>query len=483
MVNEMKNKSELILNNKNIMKSILVLALPIMFSNILKSIHDIVDMYFVANLNIDEELVNAMVSAITVTNPIIAICQALATGFMIAGAAIMSQYLGAGKAEKACKVSGQLLSLCIIVGIVFNIALYFTTPYILQLMGAMDKPLVYEYAKEYVMIRSFELTGLFTFFAYQATRQSMGDTTSPVILNVGSVIINIILTALLVNTFYLKGAAYATVIANMIIIPICLFLMFKTEHLDMRLHGVDLKWNKHYAKKIFRLGMPAALAQAFTSLGFLIINTFVLGFESHIISGIGVGGRINSLLLFPAMAIGTILATFVGQNVGAKNITRARESVRAAMVISLLITGIGALILMFLREPLARIFLKDNDLAVESCVHYLYFLLIGLPLMGIFQIFIGTFQGAGRTDFGLILSSVRLWILRIPVIWLYIHVQQIGEASVWYAMVISNFGASILGTILYQFVDFKPRITKMNKRLMKNLEGEIENGREYQKIS
>ena len=154
----------------------------------------------------------------------------------------------------------------------------------------------------------------------------------------------------------------------------------------------------------------------------------------------------------------------------------------SALWLSIIITTVGSVILFFVSEQMAGIFIKDNPLALESCVKYLYFLIVGLPLMGIFQIFVGVFQGAGRTDFSLILSSLRLWVLRIPIILLYIHVFNIQEASVWYAMVISNFGATIIGTILYQFVDFLPRTSNMKKKLME-LEGEEENGRINQAIS
>ena len=109
--------------------------------------------------------------------------------------------------------------------------------------------------------------------------------------------------------------------------------------------------------------------------------------------------------------------------------------------------------------------LRNTPDAVEPCMRYMYFLIVGLPLMGFFQIFIGTFQGAGRTGLGLLLSSLRLWVLRIPVIWFMINILHYGESSVWYAMIISNFGAAILGLILYLFVDFKP-VVKQKKNLI-----------------
>lgn len=478
-----RDKSFLILQNNNLFKSIIILALPIMFSNVLKSVHDIVDMYFVANIDLPANTVNAMVSAITVTNPIIAIFQALAMGLMIAGTAIMSQYIGANRYDKAKKTSSQLLLLCIVIGIIFNILLFSLTDPILRLMNADAKPEVFKYAKQYVQIRSFEMIGLFMFYAYQSTRQSMGDTVSPVLLNVTAILLNILLTAFMVKNFYVAGAAYATVIGNMVIIPICLFLMFRTKNKDMCLTFKDMKPRPTYIKKLFSLGAPAALSQAFTSLGFLIINSLVLGFDEYVISGIGIGNRINSMLLFPAMAVGSVLATFVGQNIGARNVERARKCVRSAMIISLFITIVGSTILMFFREQLASIFIDDDPRAVQSCVDYLYFLLIGLPLMGTFQIFIGAFQGAGRTDFSLFLSAIRLWVLRIPVIILYLYVFEVKEASVWYAMVISNFGATVIGAILYSFVNFKPRLTSMKKQLLKHIEGDKENGDRCQAIS
>lgn len=464
------DKSNLVLTSPNLFRNIFLLAVPIMFSNILKSIHDIVDMYFVGHIKIDTENVEAMVSAITVTNPIISIFQALAMGLMIAGAALMSQYLGAKRYEHAKKVNAQLLIMCAAVGLVFNLILFLSTGPILRLMGALDKPLVYKYAKEYVSIRSFEMVGLFIFFAYQANRQSLGDTVSPVVLNIISILLNIVLTALMVNKFHLAGAAYATVIANMIIIPICFILYFRTSNEEIRLKWNDLKPNFKVMKKIFVLGTPAATSQAFTSLGFLIINSIILNFDSSIITAIGVGNRINSISLFPVMAIGSILATFVGQNIGAGNIERAKKSVKASLILSILIAVLGALLIYIFQEPIVKVFIPNDQQAIKSCINYLYFLIMGLPLMGIFQVLLGTFQGAGRTGFSLILSSLRLWILRIPVLLLYIHVFKIQEESVWYAMIISNFGAVIIGSFLYYFVDFMPRTDKMKERTLKEVE-------------
>ncbi|HBP25803.1 MAG TPA: MATE family efflux transporter, partial [Acholeplasmatales bacterium] len=110
-----RSKQKLILENKNLYKSILILALPIFLSNFMKAMNDFIDMYFVSNF-LDDVSVGAGIAAISVTGPIFSISQALAGGMMIAGAAMMAQFLGAQRKDRAAKVAGQLLRLCIFAG-------------------------------------------------------------------------------------------------------------------------------------------------------------------------------------------------------------------------------------------------------------------------------------------------------------------------------------------------------------------------------
>lgn len=463
-VSKIDSKQRRILYDKNILKGILLLALPIMFNNIVKAFHDVVDMLVVGKMDAPADIVSNQIAAIGFVGPVISIFQALAMGVMIAGAALMSQYIGAKKQEEAKKISGQLLIICAIIGVVFNILLYFLCPTILKWMNAEAN--LYEYSLIYLRIRSFEMTGLFIFFAYQATRQSMGDTVMPVVWNVLSIISNIILTCIFVfvSKMDLRGAAYATVISNMILVPIVIIHMCKSK--DMKLTFESLKLDFEKIAQIFKLGWPSAVSQAFTSLGFAIINSVIAGYDDTILSAIAIGNRINSMLLFPTMAVGSVLATFVGQNIGAGNIKRAKKSVNVAMALSLGIGIVGGLVLLPFRPQLAGIFLSQPT-DMDLCVKYLFYLLVGLPLMSVFQCYNGCFQGAGRTGFSLTLSTVRLWVLRVPVLLLMLNVFDVGAQALWICMVVSNFGACILGTIFYQFIDFLPRVSSMKKRLEK----------------
>ena len=146
---------------QNIVKTFLILALPIMFSSIIKTLHDMVDMYVVANIKDTKAIVDAQVAAISFTTPIISVVQGLAMGMMVAGTALMSQNIGAKRFIQAKRISGQLMLLCLIIGIIFNVLLYIMAPNIIRWMNAEEE--LFVYSVRYVRVRSFELSG-FVYF-------------------------------------------------------------------------------------------------------------------------------------------------------------------------------------------------------------------------------------------------------------------------------------------------------------------------------
>lgn len=191
----------------------------------------------------------------------------------------------------------------------------------------------------------------------------------------------------------------------------------------------------------------------------------ILSYGEATVNAFGVGNRINSMVLMPAMGIGSIVATFVAQNIGANNIPRARKSVRAAMIMSIATAIIGAAILFPIRKQLIGIFLDEQPEALALSIEYLFFLLASLPLMSIFQVYMGTYQGSGETKYSLVLSMLRLWAMRIPLVLLFKNVFDLPASSLWYAMTISNFGAAFVGIILYKKCDFEPKIIRSGQSL------------------
>jgi putative MATE family efflux protein len=447
-------KRHLILHDPNIFKGLIILSIPLMINNLIKTIHDVIDMYFVADIpNYGIESVNA----ISLTFPVVFTFISLGIGLSAAGTALISQFVGSNQMDDARKYASNLVMISLITGAVLNVLSFFSAELIMKTMGLTGYELTE--SVKYLKIRSFELPVVFMFFAFTSVRQSTGDTVTPVIYGVVTMIVNIILTPLLITYFKLgvSGAAYATLIANLVIMPFGLLQLFKSKT-GITISKEYLVLDKVISEKIIKTAIPAAFGQAFTAIGFGIMNGVLVGYGKQTVAAFSVGNRISSLILHPVMAIGGVLSAYLGQNIGNQNPERARQTFKKAMILSVGLMTIGALIFLPFREWASSIFIKEDAVALALAKDYMFFLLLGLPLMGAFQNYLGTFNGTGNTKYTFILTVTRLWLLRIPVVLLFKNFTDLGSSGVWYAMLLSNIIILFIGMIMYKKIDYKPKI-------------------------
>ncbi|MFA6801267.1 MAG: MATE family efflux transporter, partial [Acholeplasmataceae bacterium] len=258
-----ERKKYLILEHPNIYKGLMILALPVMLNNFIKTIQDIIDMFFVSSIpNYSTEAI----SAISLTFPVNFTYISLGIGLSAAGTALISQFIGANNHKSAKKYAGNLLVISLLLGVALTLFSFFVSPLIMELMGT--KNYVLEQSSLYLRIRSFELPFVFLFFAFTAIRQSSGDTTTPVYFGIATIILNIILTPIFVSYFELgvSGAAYATLISNVIIAPPIIYVLFFSKN-GIKIHFSDFKVETEIVSEILSKAVPASLGQAFTAIG------------------------------------------------------------------------------------------------------------------------------------------------------------------------------------------------------------------------
>ena len=460
MLSKDEKKRQLILFDKNIYKGLIIMTLPLMLNNFIKTIHDIIDMFFVGRIpGYGIEAINA----IQLTFPVFFTFISLGIGLSAAGTAIISQLVGANKLDKAKQYAGNLLIIAVILGALLNVFAFFVGPLIMELMGA--RGYVLAESSSYIRIRSFELIFVFLFFAFTSIRQASGDTLTAVIYGVITVVINIVLSPTLIQVFHMgvAGAAYATLAANVLIVPFFARQLFVNKT-GITISFDDIKMRANQMKELIKTAIPASLGQAVTAIGFILINTIIYTFGDQVLAAFTVGNRLNSMILHPVMAIGGVVSAYIGQNIGNHNPDRAKETFKKAMYLSIGISVFFALLFMFMRRPLVSIFLHEDPAAVELASTYMIYVLSSIPLMAIFQTFLGTYNGAGRTGFTFMLSITRLWVLRIPLVLLFTYVTQIGASGIWIAMTISNLVIILPGVLLYKKITFKPIVQILRKR-------------------
>ena len=467
----------MILKDPNIIKGLLLLSLPVMLNNFARTVHDLVDMFFLGRI---EGQGSESIAAIQITFPIIFMYISLGMGLSIAGTALISQYYGSRQEKQTKKYATHLVLIALIIGLILNIVAFFSATPISQLLGSLNDSenttYVLREAANYLRIRSFELPFLFLFFAFTSIRQASGDTHTPVYLGVTTIILNIILTPILVMgdthivieflnldftahflSLGVRGAALATTIATITVMPVAIYLLFKPKT-GISISFDYFKLERKSSSAIITTALPAAVGQSITAIGFAVLNTFIFSYGIETTTAFGIGNRISSIFLHPVMAIGTVMAAYIGQNIGSLNPERAKQTFRKGLVLSIGLMAIGSLIGLFVREPMAKWFLDPSDPAFDLSVTYMFFLFIGLPLMAVFQSFIGVFNGTGRTIFTFLIGVTRLWVIRIPLLLAFTYFTALGSSGIWYAMLISNFIMIFIGSFFMKYISFEPKI-------------------------
>ncbi len=445
-----QDRRALLLYEPNLYKAFLTLALPVFGANFMKAFNELVDTFFIG------QTANSVAAqaGVSISWPLINIFAAFQVGFGVAGVAVVSQLLGAERREEARENAGVLLAVAVLFGVVLNALLYLVAPWVMAFTGATGDD--YACSVSYLRVRSFELVFTFIFAAFQAVRQAQGDTVTPVVLSVSAVVFNIILTGAFVQGLGMGvfGAGLATVLGNVAVAPVCLFLLFsRRQTLHLEWGRITLSWPILF--RLTRIAAPAAFSQALSSLGFLVLQTVILSYGEAVTAAFSIGNKISNILLMPVLALGSVLAAYVGQNIGAGNGARARQAYRVSRNIGFLVAVVGSLLLLPFREELAG--LLSNDGATRlAAVEYMFWVLLTQPLMSLFQNYLGVFNGSGKTIYAFWMSTARLWLVRLPLIMFFKHFTAVGSTGVWYAMVLSNFIILFLGAFLYRRVDFTP---------------------------
>lgn len=460
--NKNQTRTEMILYGHPIIKGIIILSLPIFLNNILKAFHDMVDMFFLARMDASSEQIHSALAAINIQFPVYNFFLAIGTGLAIATVALVSQYLGAKDKLNARKYSSQSLFLAIVLGLIVTLiygllSVFGTLP---RLMGATGHTL--QYSIDYFFIRGFEFIPVFVFLVYQGIRQSEGKTKLPVIINVLGIIINLILTWLFVAKFGwgIKGAAVATLIGQFSAIPLILIDITLSKK-NIKIDFKEFKIQKPVLKDMLKVGVPAAFAGLINSLGFIIIQAILLGYGEVVSTGFGAGNKLSRIISNSLMSVSAVLSTYIGNNLGNDNPKRAKKAYYNAVLFTFILSVVFGGIAIIFREQFNILLLgKDVDEEVLKIADLFAFILIlTQPLVGVIWCDDAYFNGSGNSKYSFLLGLIRLWVLRLPTIfiigWIW---PTLGYHSIWISMLFSNLIIIFVGAILRKKVKLEKTI-------------------------
>ncbi len=350
------------LTRGNPMKLILQFCLPLIAGNLFQQFYSLVDTIIVGQF-VGTSALSAVGSVSSLNFLVIGSTIGLCSGFAIP----VAQAFGADNRAKMRKVIAHIFYLASALAILLVTLTVLFTDGFLKIMNTPDD--IYRDAHDYIIIifAGIPVTMLYNILA--GVIRSVGDSKTPLYFLVLSSVINIALDLLLVIQFNMgvKGVAVATVTAQAVSGILCLLVVKKRFKL-LHFKKSDMPFEKEICKDLLSMGLPMALQFSITAVGTIMVQSCVNTLGSTIIAAVTVGSKIVNLIGTPSETIGLAVATFSGQNLGARKISRIRQGVRSAVVLGMIYSVIAFFISKYGGPYAALMFLNESETEILKTI-------------------------------------------------------------------------------------------------------------------
>jgi len=416
----------------SILKTLLALAWPIVFGNLLQTGYQLVDAFWVGQLGA------RAVAAVAISFPVSFLVIALGSGFSVAGSVLVAQNFGARNLPMVNHIARQALVLETALALGLTVGAHFASPYILHLLGA--GPDIFAQANQFQRVLFWGLTFNFGFLMFQALMRGVGEVKIPLYINLVTLALNFALDPLFifgwgpVPGMGVAGAAAATIITQALSLTVGLVVLVRGRSgIKLSLKGYRPDWPLLW--RTFRLGGPSSIDLSARALGLSMLTTLAAGFGTTVLATYGIGSRIIALGIIPALGISLACSTLVAQNIGAKNLPRAVQTANYAIGVSF-----GGLV---------GFFLRGDAVVADNAVVFIRIAALSLCFTGVQQTVSGAFRGAGNTLSAMVLTITGIWVFQFPVAWYLSHHTGLGFRGIWWSFVVANVGIAVVAGLWY----------------------------------
>ena len=385
-----RKKRDVDMTEGNILRHIILFALPLLVGNLFQQLYNTVDTWVVGNF-----VNNEAYSAVGTVGPIINMLIGFFMGLSSGAGVVISQYYGAQQHEKVQETVHTAILMTLGLGVLFTVIGIAMIPLMLNLIN-MPEAVIGE-ATTYLTIYFAGILGLMLYNIGSGILRAVGDSQRPFYFLVVCAVLNTVLDLLFVLVFHMgvAGVALATILSQSVSAVLVLITLMRSEGC-IRLELKKLKIHMPMLKKIFKVGIPAALQMAITGFSNIFVQSYINFFGENCMSGWTTYSKVDQLLFLPMQSIALASTTFVGQNLGKNQVQRAKMGV----TVSMLIAVVSTLILMvpvILFAPQIVAFFNSEPAVVEYGAMLLRWLSPFYVLCCFNQIYSGALRGAGNT--------------------------------------------------------------------------------------
>ena len=413
-------------------KMILNFTIPVFIGNIFQQFYSMVDAIIVGKF-VGTKGLAAVGATGTITFLILGFLMGLTAGFTV----LTSQKFGAGKMEEMRQTVGNAAVLSAIVSAIMTAVSMLGMRALLVFMHTPAD--IFDDAYTYIMIICGGIFAQVLYNILASILRALGNSRTPLYFLIISAVLNIILDLVFIIVFHwgAPGAAWATVISQGISGILCLLYIVKYVP-ELRLKKSDWKLRGNLVKSQISVGIPMGLQFSITAIGTMMVQSALNMLGSYHVAAFTAGNKIENIFTQAYVALGTAMATYNAQNIGAGKLERVRDGFRKANIIGIGYSIITGIVLVTVGKYLSYLFISDNAAEVIPMVdtylrcvgifliplHFVNVLRNGIQGMGygILPMMAGVAELAGRgitaviaaermSYFGTCMASPMAWII------------------------------------------------------------------------
>ena len=416
--------------NRKLIKNIFQITLPAVFDLLAQTLIMALDMKMVSSLG--PSAISSVGVGTAGMYALIPALIAVATGTT----ALLSRAYGADNKLDGKKAFAQSFFIAVPLGIFLTILFLIFSEQIINLVGnAKDMNLSDAILYQNMTVIGFPFLGvsIATFYAFRA----MGENKIPMIGNTLALVLKVILNFLLVYLFKwgIFGAALSTTLTRLFSAIFSIYLVFWSKKNWISLELKDLKFDYFTSKRILKVGIPAAVEQLGLRIGMLIFEMMVISLGNLSYAAHKIALTAESISFNLGFAFSFAASALVGQELGKGSSQKALKNGYICTIIAMIVMSTFGLLFFIIPQFLVSLFTKDKDV-IELATMALKIVSICQPFSGASMVLAGALRGAGDTKSVLLITYLGIFLIRIPITYLFLDVLNLGLAGAWIVMTI-----------------------------------------------
>ncbi len=382
---------------------ILSFAIPVFFGLLFQQLYSMIDTMIVGKF-LGEDALGAVGATGSLNFLIIGFCCGICNGFAIP----VAHQFGAGKDSNLRRVVANSVWLCCIFSVILTIL---TVVFCKDILRFMKTPAdLLEQSHHYIVVIFAGIPFVFLYNMVAGIIRSLGDSKTPVYFLALASLINIVLDLTFICLLHtgVEGAAYATVISQAVSGIACVIYMRKKFPI-LKISKEEWQFDPNWIKKLCGMGIPMGLQYSITAIGSVVLQTAVNSLGKVYVTSVTAAQKLAILFWCPYDALGTTMATYAGQNIGAGKLDRIGPGVKKAVQIAAIYCVFVFLILNIFSPKLLLLFV--NSESTEIIKNARTFILFGSStyiLLSLVNILRFTIQGLGFSQFAILAGLLEM---------------------------------------------------------------------------